>query len=469
MGGAAGVFVAWWGLDLLVAGIPANIPRTQEISLDGRVLMWTLLISLLTGLVFGLVPALQVSKPDLSESLKEGGKSLTGGLRQGRVRNLMIVMEIALSLVLLVGAGLMIKSFWRLQQVETGFNPERVVAVSLNLPNYKYPEDDQQRLFYQATLERIENLPGVSSAGVTTMLPLSGSNSASTFSIPGRTPPADLPSVNLRAVSPGYFRTMEIPLLRGRMFTERDTAGRATLCLINETLARRYFPDEDPIGKRIAIATDERKIIGVVGDVRHKTLDAEAGPELYSPYLQKPVPYINIIARSNSLDEASLMAAVRGAIRQVDKDQTISKSRTMEMLLSQSVAQPRFNTLLFSLFAAVALTLAAVGIFGVMNYTVTQRTHEIGIRLALGARKTDVMRLVVGQGMALAALGVVVGLVGAFVVTRVTASLLYGVSTTDPIVFAGVALLLTLVAFLACYLPARRATKVDPMIALRYE
>ncbi|MCA1628589.1 MAG: ABC transporter permease, partial [Acidobacteria bacterium] len=354
-------------------------------------------------------------------------------------------------------------------QVETGFNPERVVAVSLTLPDYKYPEKEQRRAFYRQTLERIENLPGVTSAAATTMLPLSGSNSSSTFGIVGRPSPDVMPSVNLRAISPDYFKTMEIPLLRGRTFAEQDTEASAMLCLINETMARRYFPDEDPIGKRITIIKDEREIVGVVGDVRHAKLDAEAGAEMYTPYLQAPAPYINFVARSRALDEASLAAAVRNAIHAVDKDQTIHKSRTMEELLSRSIAQPRFNTWLLSIFAAIALVLAMVGIFGVMNYTVAQRTHEIGIRRALGAQGADVMRLVVGHGMMLALLGVGVGLAGAFALTRFLASLLYGVSATDGWTFSAVALLLSAVAFVACYIPARRATKVDPMIALRYE
>lgn len=469
LGGAAGLLLALWSLDFLVAIIPDNIPRIKEIGLDWNVLGWTLLVSMLTGLIFGLAPALQASKLDLNESLKETGKNLSADPRRNFVRNSLVVSEVALSLVLLIGAGLMIKSVWRLQHVKTGFNPENVLAVTLSLPDYKYSQEEQKVAFYQQALERIEHLPGVNSIGVTTILPLNGSMSAATFQIAGRPPLAKGISADVRSSSPDYLRTMGIPLLRGRYFTERDTHNAPAVCLINETLARRFFAGEDPVGQSLELGKS-CEIVGVVGDVRHLTLDAELGPEMYWPYPQNPSSSMSIVVRGSSdLDATKLAAAIRHEIRAIDKDQLIDSIQTMEQVHAKSIAEPRFNTLLLTIFAAVALILASVGLYGVMAYTVNQRLHEIGLRMALGAQISDVLRMVIKQGLTLTLIGLTIGVAASFALTRVMTSLLYEVSATDPLTFIGVAALLAAVALLACYLPARRATRVDPLTALRHE
>jgi putative ABC transport system permease protein len=475
VGGTLGLLIAVWGVDLLVASSPADIPRVKEIGLDMRVLVFTLLISVVTGIIFGLVPALQSSKLDLNESLKEGGRGSTEGLRRNRVRSLLVVSEVALSLVLLISAGLLIKSFMRLRDVNPGFNPNNVLAVNISLPPAKYADEPRQAAFFRDVLERIKATPGVVSAGAVFTLPLSGSNRANTFDIAGRPPanPGEAPEANDRVATPDYFRAMGIPLLKGRVFTERDDADAPPVSIINESFARRFFAGEDPLGKRIVTDSDRfpqgSEIIGVVGDVRHKSLDAEGGAELYRSYLQSPERSMSLVVRTEQADPTSIASSIRSIVQQVDKDQPLSNIQTMDQLLADSVARRRFNMLLLGIFASVALLLAAIGIFGVMNYSVTQRTHEIGIRMALGAQAGDVLRMVVGQGMALAFIGVALGLIASFVITRVMSNLLFGVSATDPVTFAGVSLLLSVIALLACYIPARRATRVEPIIALRYE
>jgi predicted permease len=473
------LLLALWGVDLLIAASPLDIPRVNEVGLDARVLGFTLLISTLTGIVFGLAPALQASKPDFNEALKEGGRGSTGGLRRNRVRSLLVVSEVALSLVLLVGAGLLVKSFMRLREVNPGFEPQRVLTTRLSISKSKYPEPEQQQKFFQETLRRVAAVPGIEAAGFISPLPLGGDNSSSTFRIEGRATPSDQKktSSNYRAISPDYFHAMSIPLLKGRDFNDRDTKDAPPALIINETFARRYFAGEDPIGKRIVIEADPledpnpppREIVGVVGDVRHESLDTAAGLEFYVPYPQKPERAMSLVARTQTDNPAGLAMSVRAAIRQVDKDQYIPQIVPVDQLLAASIAQRRFSMLLLGLFAGIALLLAAVGIFGVMNYSVSQRTHEIGIRMALGAQGSDVLKMIVRQGMALALVGVVLGLVASFALTRVMAGLLYGVSATDPLTFAGVSVLLAAVVLAACYIPARRATKVDPMIALRHE
>ncbi len=471
VGGAVGVLLAYWGLDLLLSLAPENLPRMRDVSLDARALGYTFAVTLLTGVIFGLAPALQSSNPDLNETLKEGGRGSTGGRRQ-RVRSLLVVTEVALALVLLAGAGLMLKSFWRLQQVDPGFNAENALVVNVNLPPSKYADAQQQAAFFRQLLERTATLPGVQAVGATQSMPIINDFILGLV-IEGRPPaaPGDEPSTNYYAISPDYFRAMGIPLIRGRAFTERDTTGAPRVAIVNETFARRFFPDEDPIGKRIHVTNGPetfREIVGIVGDVRHYGLEREAPAQAYEPYLQQPFAGMSIVVRT-AADPANLSAAMRQEVFALDKDQPVASVRTLEEILAESVAQRRFSMFLLGLFGGIALLLASVGIFGVMNYTVAQRTHEIGIRLALGAQRRDILRLVVGQGMGLALIGVALGLVAAFAGTRVMASMLYGVSATDPLTFTGVALLLAVVAFLACYLPARRATKVDPMIALRYE
>jgi putative ABC transport system permease protein len=477
VGGIAGLLLALWGVESLVALGPANLPRLSGIGVDGWVLGFTLLISLTTGIIFGLAPALKASKPDLNEALKEGSRGSTEGFSGRRLRNLLVVSEMALALVLLIGAGLLIRSFLRLQQVNPGFDASNVLAVEVELPGAKYKDAPQAAAFFEQVLERISRLPGVESAGGVTTLPLSGSNMRTSFTVESRppVPPGQEPLSYLRSVTPDYFRTLRIPILRGEGFKENyrmDSPGRI---IINETMRQRFWPDEDPIGQHISIGmgVDDNEpkkweIVGIVGDVRHTSLDIEPVPEMYVSHSQQSWDFLTLVVRSSS-DPMALATPVRNEILAVDKDQPISSIQSMESMVSASVAQPRFYLLLLGIFAALALILAAVGIYGVLSYSVTQRMHEIGIRQALGAEPSDVIKLVVGQGMKLALTGVAIGLIGAFALTRLMSSLLYGVSATDPLTFAGLALLLTAVAMLASYIPARRATKVDPMIALRYE
>jgi len=472
VGGGVGLLLALWGIDLLVGVSPADIPRARDIGLDGRVLGFTVMVSVLTGVFFGLAPALQASKTNLNESLKEGSRGSTEGLRSNRVRSLLIVSEVALSLVLLVGAGLLIKSFLRLQGVNPGFESENVLTVNLSLPRLKYPEPERQKIFFREALARFKSVPGVESVGAVNILPLSGNDRSNTFTIAGQPKPVpgQEPDAASRVISPDYFSALGIPLRRGRAFTERDTETAPLVLVVNETFARRFFPGAEPLGQRIVLDDDKmREIVGVVGDVRHEGLDAPAEPEYYMPYLQTPERSMTFVARTSLNNPTALGGALRDVLKGMDKDLYIPGTKTMDELRAASVAERRFSTLLLAVFAGVALLLAVVGIYGVTAYSVTRRTHEIGLRIALGAQAADVLKLVVGQGMFLALVGVAVGLAASFALTRVMANLLYEVSATDPLIFAGIALLLTAIAFIACYLPARRATKVDPMIALRYE
>jgi predicted permease len=471
-GGSLGLLLAEWLVDVIVATGPADLPRLADVTLDSSVLGFTLLVSVLTGLVFGLAPALRASKTDLGEPLKEGGRSSTEGARRNPLRGLLVVSEVALSLMLLAGTGLLIKSFVRLLQTDPGYQTERVLTASLSLSETKYPEPEQQAEVYRQVLRRVASLPGVEAAGAASLLPLGGRDSYNVFRIEGRPPFAagQEPSVRYQVVSPDYFRAMGIQLLRGRSFTEGDTKDSPQVVMVNEAFARRHLSNEDPTGKRLVIGDEPpREIIGVVGSVRHRGLDEEPQPEFYVSYLQAPRHSLSLVVRTASADPAKLAASVHSAIKEVEKDQPVGEIRTMETLVAHSVAPRRFQMLLLGSFALVALVLAGVGIYGVMAYAVAQRTHEIGVRLALGAQRRDVIRLVVRQGMTPALVGAGIGLAGAFAGARVIGSLLYNVSAGDPWVFACVSLLLILTAWLACYLPARRATGIDPMIALRHE
>jgi putative ABC transport system permease protein len=475
LGGALGLLLAVWGVDVLVALMKKDlpIPRLENIHIDGWVLGFAFLVSLLTGIFFGLAPALAASRIDLNESLKEGSRSVTGSLRPIQLRSLLVVSEVALALVLLAGAGLMIRSFLLLSRVETGVNTRNVLALDFSLYESRYAQPHVRADFLRQVAERVRTLPGVKSASWVTDLPLSGSSDSDSFAIAGRPEPG--PSESREAffnvVGPGYFQTLGIPLLRGRDFTDRDTVAAPGVALINQAMVRRFWPDEDPLGKQI---TMDRKsffsIVGVVGDVRQLGQASETSPEVYLSYLQDPVawPYRTLIVRTAG-DPLKLVGLVEQAVWSVNKDQPVSDIETMEQVLADSVAQPRIFTLLMGVFAALALALASVGIYGVVSYSVSQRTHEVGVRLALGAERVDVLRLVVGQGMLLTGLGLGIGLGGAMAVTRFLSSFLYGVRPTDPITFAVVALALAAVALLASYIPARRAMKVDPIVALRYE
>jgi len=474
LGGGVGALAAVWGVKALLAINPGGAAPWVQFGVDRAALGFTLLISLLTGIGFGLVPALQCSRPDLNETLK-GGSRGAAGLRSKRLRGALIVAETALALALLVGGGLLLRSLWRLQQVSPGFNPEHLLTMQLALPRAKYPENQQRARFFEQMVERVAALPGVKAAAVTSLLPFSGSNSASSFQIIGRPP---LPrghtlDTNRRTVSANYFQTLGVRLTRGRDFDRRDTAQAPGVVIINEAMARKFWPGEDPIGQRLTFnSSTEYEIIGLVSDVKHTRLQQENEPEAYTHYQQLPARRMDLAARGDALaghDPASLIAGIRHAVREVDPEQPVYNIRTMEQRLSHSIAPQRFIALLLSLFAAVALILAAVGIYGVMSYAVAQRTHELGVRMALGAPPRDVLKLVVGQGMKLALAGVGIGLAAAFGLTRLMKGLLFGVSALDPLTFIAVALLLAGVALIACYLPARRAMRVDPLTALRRE
>ncbi|HYJ87663.1 MAG TPA: ABC transporter permease [Pyrinomonadaceae bacterium] len=473
VGGILGLLIAYLGIRLLVTLAPSDIPRLNEINLDTFVLGWTFLISVLTGVIAGLVPALQFSKPNLNETLQEGGRGADAGSSSRRIRGLLVVAEVALTLILLTGAGLLVKSVINLQQVNPGFNPENVLTMRLALPAYKYTGEEQSKAFTTELLHRVKNLPGVDSVAITTALPLSRAEAASSFTVEGQPLPPDgnLPIANWRVVSPEYFQVLSIPLIKGRTFTERDGKDVPSVVIINQTMARSIFPNEDPLARRLVVggAKSASQIVGVVGDVRHSGLDAEPKPEMYVSYLQTVRPAYTVAVRTE-VDPSSIVPSLRNEISAIDKDQPISLVKTMNELRSESLAQLRFNTTALSLFAGIGLILAGVGIYGVMAYSVAQRTHEIGIRMALGAQPENVLKLVLGQGMVLAIIGVGIGLAASLALTRVMASLLFGgVTTTDPMTFAFVSLMLALVALLACYIPARRATRVDPLIALREE
>jgi len=478
LGGVAGLLLAWWGTDLLLKLVPGGLPRVTETALSARVLGFTLLISVVTGVLFGLLPALHSFKLDLVTTLKDAGRGSSDGGSGNRTRNALIVTQVAVAFVLLVCAGLLAGSFWRLQQVNPGFDPKNVLTFRVSLPTSKYERNEQIESFYQRLSERIAALPGVTSASAVSVLPLSGQNSAVGFSIEGipTEPNNAFPHESyLRITRPGYFNTMGITLLQGRDFDARDSLQGNAVVIINETLARKHFPGQNPLGRRISpsFAIDDRgtlarEIIGVVKDVHHASLREESGNEIYAPHSQAPFNTLTMVARTSS-DPQALIASVRREVIALDSELPVFNVRTLEETLSRSVAQPRFNTLLLAIFAGLALLLTAIGLYGVMAYSVTQRTRELGIRLALGAQRSNVLSLVIRQGMLLAGIGLGVGTVVAFALTRLMESFLFGVSATDPLTFGGIALLLTLVALIACVIPARRATKVDPMVALRYE
>jgi putative ABC transport system permease protein len=477
LGGVAGLLLALWGVNLLKAFIPENISQLKAISVDAKVLGFTLLVSMLTGFIFGLAPATQASSFNLNETLKEGGRDAASGARGKRIRSLLVVAEVAVSLVLLIGAGLLINSFMRLRSVDPGFRADNLLTMNVLLPQQKYPEQARRTAFYDDLIRRVEALPGVRSASVTNWIPLVSQGDSVGVTVEGQPDPGPgkTPIVVTRVVGPHYFKTMGVQLVRGRDFDERqDRLDAPAVVVISEATARRFWPDEDPVGKRLAPGRvtspeDWCQVVGVVKDVHQFDLAAEPRPQMYFTYAQAEFFAPRHLVVSTDVDPLSLAGTVRKTVWEIDRDQPVSNVSTMEDVLSDSLARQRFSMLLLGIFAGVALVLAAVGLYGVMSYTVAQRTREIGLRMALGAQQRDVLRLVVWQVLKLVLVGVAVGLVAAFALTRVMTSLLFGVSATDPATLATISAVLIAVALVASYVPARRATKVDPLIALRYE
>jgi putative ABC transport system permease protein len=444
--------------------------------MDWRVLGFTLAASVLTGLLFGLAPVFHLTRFGVHDAMKESSHGAGGSVHRSRLRHALIVAEVALSVVLLAGEGLLFRSFLQLQSVNAGFTPEQVLTARLSPSGEKFKTDSDYIKYYENVLARIGALPGVREAGVINTLPLQ-KGPTFRFRVEGRAPlPIDKwPPANYRSVSPNYFHVLNIPVLQGRPFTDRDNEQAPTVLLVNQSIAEKYFPGENAVGKRINFGrTDSnqqpiwREIVGVVADVKNMELKEQPEPEIYFSSLQSPFEAMSIVIRS-SVEPGSLAGAVRGAVAEVDKTVPVADIETMDRIITESVMQPRFNMVLLGLFSAIALMLSAAGIYGVTSYTVTQRTHELGIRLALGAQLGDVLRLILKQGLAVILIGVAIGLAAAFVLTRLLRTLVFGISTNDPVTFIGITLLLSLVALIACYVPARRATKVDPLVALRYE
>jgi len=488
IGGALGVLAAYAALPLLRAALPpqggyGEVAHVEWIGINGPVLGFSLVVSLITGIIFGFAPAIQMSRSDLSESLKEGSRGSTGGRRSQLVRSALVISEVALSLMLLVGAGLLIRSFFLLMSENLGFNPAHVLTMQLWLPESHYAAGAPVLNFYQQVIDRVASLPGVKSASASNFLPLTAWADFWNFDIAGRpvAPPDKPNTAEYRVIDWRFFRTLGIPLRSGREFTPADNADAPGVVLISEALAHRYWEGEDPVGKQIrlqgrpAVAPWQAvgketwlTVVGVVGDIREWELGDEKTAEMYLPYLQNPSRIMRLVVRSER-DPAALTAAVRHAVESVDPNQPVTEIRTMDEFFDAAVSQRRLGMFLLGVFAAIATVLAAVGIYGVMAYAVTHRSHEIGIRMALGAERRDVLRMVVADGMRLAGIGLILGIAASIFVTRYLESQLYGVKPTDPLTFAGVAGGLTLVTIAACYFPARRATRVDPLVALRYE
>ncbi len=475
-GGGLGLLLAVWWSDLLVSLGKQDIPRALQVGLDWRVLGFTLLVSVTTGVVFGLVPALQTSKTELTESLKEGGRGSGEGARRNRVRGLLVVSELAIAVVLLVGAGLLIQSLWRLRQVPPGFKPENVLTFNVAVPEVKY-DTGKQVQFFQDLKARVEALPGVQSTGFVEPLPLGGDRFTLSFETEGHPiAKGDQPSADFFLVGPGYFRTMGIAQIKGRDFDDRDQHKSQQVIIVTETFAKQFFPGEDPIGRRIkpGISTFEgdksqmREIVGIVRDVKHQSLAVESKPAFYVPHAQVPFNQMTVVVRTTS-DPHSLITAVTKEVGSMDRELPVFSTKTMEEYLSASVAAPRFNTTLLTIFAAVALVLTIVGLYGVMNYSVAQRTNEIGIRMALGAQRGQIGTQFLSLGLRLLAAGTILGLIGAWWAGRAMQSVLFDVPTLHLATLFGTALVMTAVSLIACLIPTRHATKVDPIVALRAE
>jgi putative ABC transport system permease protein len=471
IGGGLGVLLAHWATRALVASGSLDIPRIERVGTDARVLLFGLALSLITGLLFGLLPALEVARPNLQQTLKEGGRSY--GPARHRLRAVIVIFAVALSLTLLVQAGVLIKSFYRLENVDPGFDPQHVLTLRLPIPPNFFAERVQLQAFYDQLFEHLEQLPGVQSVGAVHLLPLAGGMSCDDFTIDGRpVPPENRPCAESRPSAPGYFQTLRIPLLQGRVFTRSDDLKAPQVAIINQTMARRFWPGESPIGKRITVHEVSREIVGVAGDVHHFGLAEAPSPEIYTPQAQEPWDFMAarmyVVLRTSGSPEA-LADDVQREVAALNKDVPVADLRTMEELVKGSVSQQRFRTFLIGAFALTALLLSAIGLYSVIAYATTQRTHELGIRAAIGARPADIFGLVMRQGLVLTLAGIAIGIVGAVAAGRLVASLLYQVSAYDPITFAGVTVLFVAIASLAAFVPARRAARADPALALRYE
>lgn len=469
LGAAAAWPLASWGLKALLAAAPADLPRIASVSLDNRALLFTFAVALLTAFLFGLAPALQVLKFDSNPALKD---QRSRSVRQQRIGNLLIATEVAMALMLLIGGGLLLRTVWQLNHVDPGFDEQNALAVTVQLPQKKYADPQQVARFSEQLSQQVATLPGVEATGVARILPIVH-DLPTGFYFEGRPRESDkdLPQTNYSAVSPGYFKAMGIPLIAGRTFSEYDTQDASRVAIVSQTLAQRYFPNGDAIGKRINVNTGPesyREIVGIVGDVKQNGLTKDTRPHTYEPFAQAPNQFMTLIVRS-STDPASLVPAIRGKVLALDSELPLQRTITLDRMIANSIRQQRFTSIVLSVFAGVALLLAAAGLYGVISYSVAQRTHELGIRVALGAQVKDVMQLVLRQGMTYVVAGEMAGIIGAFALTWLLSGLLFGVTPTDAATFIGVTAGLTFVALLACYIPARRATKVDPLVALRYE
>jgi predicted permease len=472
-GGGLGILLALWGMAPLRALVPADMVGGAPITLDSRVLLFTLLASLVSGVLFGLIPGLRLLGTDLNVTLQEGGRGTAGSGRARRMRSALVVTEIAMAAVLLVAAGLLLRSFGRLLQVPEGFNPDHVLSLQMSLPQARYPRPGDRVSFLKNTLERVNALPGVTTASAISRLPLSPGNSSRSLEVEGRTPPpsGDI-SPDYLVVTPAYFQTLGVPLLSGRTFVDRDDANAAPVAIISEATARYFWPGQDVIGKHIRGACGDDKIwcqvVGVVGDLKQHHLEQASRMAVYTPFSQDPWAFFALVVRTR-LEPASAASAVETAIHSVDPDEPVYNVRSMRDVEAASLSPQRLQIALIGLFAALALVLACMGIYGVMAYSVAQRTGEVGVRMALGAQAGNVLCLVLGEGLRLAVVGAAIGLAGSFFATRLLAGMLFGVAPSDPLTFASVALVLVAVAVLACYIPAWRATRVDPLVALRHE
>jgi putative ABC transport system permease protein len=477
IGGFLGLVIAEWGTEALIKAVPQNIPRLGTIQLDATVLLFTVGISLVTGVVFGLVPAWQASRVDLNTSLKAGGRSSGGGEQKAGLRSVLVIAEVAVALILLICAGLLIQTFARLGKVPLGIRTERLFTARIGLPDIAYPKNEDVIGFYDRLLPRLRSIPGVEGASTIVPLPLSGSNMVTSFDLEEHPlPEGQQATAPVRIIATDYFKTMGIPLRAGRVFTETDQLNSVPVVIVNERFASKYFPGQDAVGRRIkpGFSADDkgdkmREIVGVVGNVKHLSLRNDDSPEMYLARTQMPMGTASLVVRTSISDAGAITSAVRNAIAAVDPNIPLTSVRVFDEYLSRSLARPRFNALLLSIFAGTALVLTAIGIYGVMAYSVAQRTNEIGIRIALGAAHSAIFRLVVGQAMTLVAISLGIGLVGAFAATRLLSSLLFGVSAWDPLTFGVIVFLIAAVSFLAAWLPARRATRVDPIVALRAE